>query len=169
MPPQNFLKAQLEEERFQHALAYVRNESKGLKILSTSELVRLNQHLTGSKSDPWRTESTQVQLPTGDIHHFLLVTNPLQKAREIIGNAQLMAGNKDLLAAATYLYSQMVLEHLFIDANRRTAVLAVMWLMSSYDQEVDAEKLINIPIGNIRNKTDLEKLRQSIQDSFLSK
>jgi prophage maintenance system killer protein len=80
-----------------------------------------------------------------------------------------MAGNKDLLAAATYLYSQMVLEHLFIDANRRTAVLAVMWLMSSYDQEVDAEKLINIPIGNIRNKTDLEKLRQSIQDSFLSK
>lgn len=167
MTSKNLLLQQLENERFEHALTYVRNESVGLKKLSTSELVRLNQHLVGSKTeDPWRVTAVEVNLPSGDTHHFSIVGNPLQKARDILGHAWLIAGNQDLLGAASYLYSNMVLEHLFNDANRRTAVLAVLWLANAFHKDLDPHKLLNCPIGNLRKPEDLSKLTKIIQDSF---
>ncbi len=161
--PSRFLQKQLEEERFLHALAYVENEASGLKKLSISELARLNQHLVGHQDEVWRAEAVHVQLPSGTLHHFNVVVNPMQRAREILGDAQVKAGNHDFLEAATDLYSQMVLAHLFKDANRRTAVLAVFWILQSAHKSIDAQNLLDFSIGDLRNSGDLAKLRNHLQ------
>lgn len=164
MPPQkNELQKQLQEQKFLHGVSYVQSASSGIKKLTTSELAHLNQILTDNKHEPWRLNEAKIQIPSGDVHHFNVVSNPINRAREIIGTAMDMASNDHKLEAASYIYSQLVLEHLFVDANRRTAVLATLWLLLSNNLDVDAQELLEVPIGNLRNKSDLDALANTIK------
>lgn len=168
MAPKNPLQKQLEDQRFLHGLAYVEQSARGLKILSTSELAHLNRLLTGeSAGEPWRFEQASVQIPSGRTHHFNIVSNPIVSAREIVGNAWQTAGNQELLKAALALYSQLVLHHLFNDANRRTAVLATLWLALSHGGRFDGIALADFPIGDLRDPADLGKLAEKLKHIVL--
>jgi len=157
------LQKQLDEQKFQNAIAYVRGMAGGLKKLTSSEMVYLNQLLTGHSDDPWRIEAVEVQIPSGERHQFNLISNPLSRARDIIGNAFQKAGNSDVSAAASYFYSQLVLEHLFIDANRRTAVLATLWLILVHKMDLDAQELLTTPLGNLRDPENIKSLGKRIE------
>jgi hypothetical protein len=166
--PKNLLHKQLEEQRFLHGIAYVEKASLGLKILSTSELVHLNRLLVGdnmgsSTGEPWRFEQALVVIPSGRTHQFNILTNPIVSAREILGNCWQTAGNQELLRAAVRLYSELVLHHLFKDANRRTAVLATLWLASSHGSRFDGRELAEFPIGDLRDPVDLLKLEDKLK------
>lgn len=157
----NFLKKQREEQRFRHATDYVRESAAGTKKLTTSELSRLNQILTASDTLSWRTEPTMVQIPSGQVHQLSIISNPVEEARKILGNAFDLANNQDIEVAAAYLYLQLIQHHLFQDANRRTAALAVLWLLSSFEKDIDPQELLSFSIGNVRE--DAEKARITIK------
>lgn len=166
MAPANFLQKQLEDQRFLHGIDYVVKSSHGPKILSTSELAHLNRLLTGDSAgdkEPWRFERMSVKIPSGRTHHFNILSNPIVTAREIVGNAWQMAGNQEVVDAAYYLYSQLVLSHLFNDANRRTAVLATLWLVRSHGGTLNARELADFPIGDIREMGDQQVLAAKVQ------
>jgi len=154
----NPLHRQREEQRFAHGLDYVSQAAPGPKRLSVSELAHLNQMLTAAE-DPWRFEPAMVKIPSGRALNFNVVNNPLAVARDVIGEAQLRAGNGDVADGALYLYSQLVLNHLFTDANRRTAMLATVWLVQAAGREIDGQRLATAAIGDLRDQADLEKLR----------
>jgi hypothetical protein len=158
----NPLQKQLEEQKFLHAVAYVEQSTNGPKTLTTAELAYLNQMLTDKKREPWRMDPMAVTIPTGKTHHFNLVSNPIPVARDILGEALSMAGNGDLLKAASALYSNLVLAHLFIDANRRTAALAVLWMLRAHRASIDPVLLEKYPVGDLRDPQDLEKLNQKL-------
>ncbi len=159
----NPLQKQLEEKRFQSGVSYVQQAAGGLKKLTSSELAHLNQLVTDrEEEDPWRFQSTTIQIPGGTVE-MQVHSNPLNRAREITGNALQMAGNGKVVEAACYLYSELVLEHLFQDANRRTAVLATLWLLGNSGIHVDAAKLLSTPLGNLRNQVEFAIFQSRIE------
>ena len=157
------LQKQLEQEKFLHGIAYVQNASIGIKKLTTAELAYLNQLLTQQNEEPWRLNPTEVVIPSGQRLQFNLISNPVAQARDILGNAFVTAGNDQVIEAAVDLYSQLVLNHLFKDANRRTAVLATIWLLNSNGIQVDPQKLHDIPLGNLRDKANVHSLAAKIE------
>ncbi len=165
--PQNPLQKQLEQQKFLHAISYVRQESQGLKRLTTTELSRINLFLTGqghsAEADPWRREAVEISLPSGQTHLMNILSNPTMKARDLLGAALQTSGNGQGLEAASFLYSQLVLEHLFVEANRRTAVAAALWILLISGYDCDAEELLAIPIGDLRKILDLTALQQKIE------
>ncbi len=163
-PPKNELQKQLEQQKFLHGISYVNQAAVGIKKLNSSELSQLNQILTDHKHEPWRLNEVQVQIPSGHVQHFNIITNPINRAREIIGHAWDMAENDKAADGAVYLYSQLVLDHLFTDANRRTAVLATLWLLKSHNMNINAQDLLNFPIGNLRQKKDIEALASTVKN-----
>lgn len=158
----NPLQKQLEHQKFLHALDYVRRESSGIKKLTTSELSRINQFITGIEDEPWRFNATQIELPTGHIQEINVITNPINRARDILSSSFDLAANGNIQMAALEMYTHLVLEHLFLSGNRRTAVLAVSWLLSSHEVNIDAEVLLKIPVGNLRNETEKESFKQAL-------
>ncbi len=162
MSPVNPLHKQLDEQKFLHAVAYVEQAAGGPKILTTSELSYLNQMLTEKNQEPWRFDAAAVTIPTGETHHFNMLSNPIVSARDLIGETFQEAGNGDLLQAAFHLYSQMILGHFFRDANRRTAALATLWLVRSHKGQIDASDLEKFPVGDLRQPSDLERLKQKL-------
>jgi hypothetical protein len=156
------LHKQLQEQRFLHAEAYVRRSSGTLKHLTTSELAHLNNMLTGGHLDPWRLEPVNVTIPSGDTHHFNVLNNPIPQARDIVGHALDLAANGMVREAAFFLYSRLVLHHFFNDANRRTAVLATLWLVQSQGLDLDVKALSRFAIGDLREPRDLNALKDKI-------
>jgi hypothetical protein len=152
----NPLLKQLEDQRFLKAIHIVQQAAGGIKKLGANELAHLNRVLTDSDDEPWRFESTQVRLPSGRVHDLNLLSNPILKAREIVGDSLQMAGNGDAEKAGLHIYIELVLAHVFSDANRRTAVLATTWVLALAGKEVDAEKLLKIPLGDLRDPKDRE-------------
>lgn len=158
----NPLHKQLDHQKFLHAVDYVRKESKGLKKLSTTELSRINSFLAGTSDEPWRFEPVQVQIPGGALYKMNIITNPVNRARELLANALQLSGNGQGLEAASNLYSQLVLNHVFKQANRRTAVAAALWILLISGYDCDAEQFLNIPIGDLR-ATGTDSLRSKIE------
>lgn len=159
MGPVNPLHKQLDEQKFLHAVSYVEQAATGPKILNTSELSYLNQMLTGKNTEPWRLEPAAVTIPSGVTHHFNVLNNPVVVARDLLGETFQEAGNGDLAEGAFHLYSQMILNHLFRDANRRTAALAVLWLVRGHRMNIDAIELEKFQLGDLRQPAELERLR----------
>ena len=153
----NPLRQRLDDDKFAHAVSYVQQAAHSIKHLSSSELSHLNEILTGS-DDNWRLEAAQVKIPSGDVQVFNVITNPISRAREIIGDALQLVGNQRRLDASLHLYGQLVREHLFKEANRRTAVLAVLWLVEMSDAKIDPLALLQIKVGNLRNPVDEKDL-----------
>jgi hypothetical protein len=158
-PPLNPLQQQLEDQRFLSAVQHVLLAARGIKKINSMELAHLNQILRDSKDEPWRFEETEVNLPGGSLQ----LSNPINKARDILGEAVQMAGNGDTKEAALYVYSELVLAHLFNDANRRTAVLATIYILETGGIKVDAQKLLDIKLGDLRNLRDRDAFTKAFE------
>ncbi|MCB0394828.1 MAG: Fic family protein, partial [Bdellovibrionales bacterium] len=110
-----------------------------------------------------RFNPAEVQLPSGKLQSFNMVSNPINRAREIAGHALDFIYNEKPIEGAAYAYAHLVLEHLFKSANRRTAVLAAVWVLSLGDFEVDADELLNVPLGDLREPGVKEQLKETIE------
>jgi len=156
------LQNQMIEQRFLQGVNYVQQASHSIKKINTGELEHLNKILIAGDEESWRFEAAQVLIPTGKSHQFGLVSNPINKAREILGNALQMAGNREPKKAALYLYTEMILGHLFRDANRRTAVLAAIWILHGEGFTVDPQAMLDLPVPDLR----IDKERQEFSKKF---
>ena len=74
--------------------------------------------------------------------------------------------NGEVEEAAVDLYSQLVLNHFFKDANRRTAVAATHWLLLERGIHISALGLLEVGIGDIRSEEQLDSLRKLIRVSI---
>ncbi|MFN8370350.1 MAG: hypothetical protein U0T83_06970 [Bacteriovoracaceae bacterium] len=158
----NPLLKQLEEQRFEHALSYADDSSHNLKKLTSQELVHINQLLTKQES-VLRLSNAEIQLKNGKIQSFSMISNPLIRARDVIADARDIAFTGDLGEAVFHLYTQLILDHLFNDANRRTAAVAAYWLMGEKHIKIDVYTLLEIPVGDLRDLKTLKELRQDIE------
>lgn len=148
------MQRQREDLRFRRAVDYVHQAAHSIKKINSNELLHLNQILVDSQDDTWRFEAAEVELPSGRKHQFNLMSNPIDRARDILGNALQMAGNQEPTKAALYAYYELVLAHLFQDANRRTAVLATIWILETAGIRIEPGKLLMIPLGDLRDEAD---------------
>jgi hypothetical protein len=163
---QDMLKKQLQRVRFEKAISYIEANAQGKKHLNTQELAGLNMMIRGNDEDPWRSEAAVVSIPGGKHASFAILTNPMISIRNIVSNALQKAMNGDVEDAALDLYSQLVLNHFFKDANRRTAVAATHWLLLERNIHISALGLLEIGIGDIRSEDQLNSLRNLIRLSI---
>lgn len=161
----NPLIRQLDEQRFLHAISYVEQEAGGLKKLHTSELARINKYLSGEEEDeePWRIQATSVRIPSGQTLHFNVINNPVHGARDVLSEAQRIAVDEDVVEAALYVYSQLVLHHFFNEANRRTAMLAALWVVRAQKRSLDIVTLGKGRIGDLRDNDAMDELRKTLK------
>lgn len=161
---ENPLKKQLDHQKFLSTIEYVRKAATGPKTLSVSELALINLHIQGLPDDfePWRFTETTVKIPTGQEHRLSVLQNPLQRARDIIGAALRMSGANQGFDAAVHIYSELVLAHLFISGNRRTGVAAATWILLMSNLDCDANELLALPVGDLRDPSDAADLREKI-------
>lgn len=157
----NPLQKQLEQERLARVIAHVEQTALSIKRLNANELARLNQMLNGHSDDPWRIDAASIQLPSGKIHQISVLNNPLHIARDVLDLANQLA-TQDLREGAFQLYSRLVLAHLFKDANRRTAALATLWFLRAHGGDVDAVALSQTAVGDLRETSDMNKLKSAL-------
>ncbi len=163
---QDMLKKQLQRVRFEKAISYIEANANGKKHLNTQELASLNMMIRGNDDDPWRSEAAIVAIPGGKRATFAILSNPMINLRNIVSNALQKAMNGDVEDAALDLYSQLVLNHFFKDANRRTAVAATHWLLLERGIHISALGLLEFGIGDIRSVDQLKSLRSLIRLSI---
>ncbi len=162
MPGNEILKKQLEQSRFLRALEYVQKDARGTKKLISSELLHLNQIINNETMATWRNQPAKIRIPGGIEKQFSIINNPMVRARDILTEAHSFLQRDEISQAATHLYTGLIKEHLFSDANRRTAVLAVVWLLLEKNIEINAQELHDIPIGDISNAGNLKKIESII-------
>ena len=162
MSGNEILKKQLEQTRFLRALEYVQKDARGTKKLISSELLHLNQIINNATESTWRSQATKVKIPGGVEKQFSIINNPMVRARDILTEAHAVLQRDENAQAATHLYTSLIKEHLFSDANRRTAVLAVVWLLLEKNIEINAQELHDIPIGDISDPANLKKIEATI-------
>ena len=155
----DILRKQLELVRFERAIDYIDQNIGGTKHLGPQELAHINNLLCHSQENPWRKTVTTLKLPGGKTETFSVVRDPFVMARDILSVARQKAGEGDLQEAAAYAYSQLVLNHLFTDANRRTAVAAMYWLLRERGVQVPAMGLLELGLGDVREKDQLVALQ----------
>jgi hypothetical protein len=160
--PSNQLQKQLEMSRFQRALEIAESLAEHRALLTTAELARLNNVLTGSQEDPWRQEPVTIQLPTGKMETFLLHVDPKITAREILHQATELAETGQAIDAAVDVYAGLVLAHIFNDANRRAAVLAAHYYLKRYNINLSGVAIYQKGLGDLRESGQIEQLRESI-------
>lgn len=159
----NYLQRQLELSRFERALEVVDSMVESHAFLNTGELARINQILTGTKSDPWRVEAAICQLPSGRDANFQVLADPINKAKEILRAGKDRADAGDVVDAAADVYAQFVLTHVFQDGNRRTAVIAAYYLLKVHGHDVSALGLHELGLGDLRIENQMEALRQTLR------
>ena len=151
----NPLQRQLELERFLRAAEYAKNSCHGLKKLGSTELAYLNQLCLASTEGTWRMEPAKVEIPGHGPVNFSVISNPIARARDILGEADRIASEDSGWEGALFAYSNLVIEHLFVEGNRRTAALACYWILSNFGILVNPEDLIQSPVGNLRDPKTL--------------
>lgn len=162
----NLLKKQLELVRFEKTMDYVKASAGGAKRLNSTELAHLNQMLTAETKDPWRMESVTLSLPSGKQDRLSVISNSQMRAGDFISSAREQANDGDLANASAKLYRDLVINHLFNDANRRTAVVAVSWLLLEHGVSIPAMGLLELGAGDLREQEPFEALKQLIQYSI---
>ncbi len=167
MPTTNVLKKQLELVRFEKTIDYVQSAASTQKHLNSNELAHINQMLCNvTEGDPWRVGPVTLTLPSGRQGHFSIISNSQKEASELIHECRDMANNGELVEAATRLYSELVLKHLFEEANRRTAVAAAAWLLSEHGIRIPAMGLLEMGLGDVRETEQMNALRGVIEYSI---
>lgn len=166
-PPRNpnFLQKQLERSRFERALEIAESMVETGAFLNTAELGRINNVLRGATDEPWREDAAVCQLPSGRHESFQILADPLTKAKEILRNAKNRADAGEVVEAAADLYAQLVLTHLFKDANRRTAVVAAAYLLKLHGVEISAMGLHELGLGDLRAEGQMAALREMLQNA----
>lgn len=164
-PPKNpnFLKKQLERTRFERALEIIENMVDRHAFLNSAELGRINNVLRGELTEPWREGAAVCALPTGKQHSFQLMSDPVSKCREILTKAKDRAASGEVIDGATDLYADLVLTHVFKDANRRTAAIAAAYLLKNYGFEVSPMGLHDLGLGDLRAEGQREALRDLLK------
>ena len=168
-PPRNpnFLKLQLERARFERALEIAEGLVEGGKFLNSAELARINKVITGTtgETEPWREGAAACVLPSGRQERLQILSDPVRKARELLHEAQERAQSGDVTDAAAELYAQLVLSHIFKDANRRTAVVAAAYLLRLHGVYVSAMGLHELGLGDLRAEGQMEALRETLRNA----
>lgn len=165
LPPQSrieTLKKQLERTRFERALEVTESLVNHRALLTTTELARLNQIVTGNLEDPWRQKQTTLTLPGGITKTLALVIDPKILAREKLHQTTERAESGDALNAAVDLYVDLVLAHVFEDGNRRTAVLASHYFLIRHGTPISGIVLHEIGLGDLHEPGEIESLRETI-------
>lgn len=157
------LRKQLERARFERALEVSESMADHRALLTTAELSRLNNILTGKTTDdPWRQGPVTVTLPSGRSETLALIADPMLTARERLHRATELSENGAVIDAAVDIYSNLVLSHVFQDANRRTAVLAAHYFLKRYGVALSGLALHEIGLGDLREEGQVEMLRETI-------
>jgi len=168
MPDQNqgsqptSLRRQLEMARFDRALEVSESMADHRVLLTTTELARLNNILTGKNDDPWRQGPMTITLPSGNTEDLALIADPKVTAREKLHLATELAENGAVIDAAVNIYAGLVLSHVFSDANRRTAVLAAHYFLKRYGVPVSGVALHELGLGDLRQEGQLEALKETV-------
>jgi prophage maintenance system killer protein len=131
-------------------------------LLTTAELERLNNILTGKDEDPWRTSPVTLTLPSGKMETLALVADPKLTVREKLHQATETAENGGVIDAAVNIYAGLVLAHPFMDANRRSAVLAGHYFLRRYGVPISGVALHELGLGDLRQEGEIEALRDTI-------
>jgi Fic family protein len=156
------LKKQLETTRFERALEVAESLAEHRALLTTTELSRLNQIVTGNHSDPWRQGTVTLTLPSGKEETLTILADPLQTARDKLHRATELAEEGDPVDAAVHIYVDLVLAHVFEDGNRRTAVCASHYFLSRYEVPVSGKVLHELGLGDLRETGHIDSLRELI-------
>ncbi len=154
---------QLELARFERALEVSESLAEHRALLTTTELARLNNILTGKNDDPWRQETVTITLPSGKSETLALIIDPVVTAREKLHRATEVAEGGAAIDAAVDIYADLVLAHVFEDANRRTAVLASHYFLCRYGLHVPGIALYELGLGDLREEGQIDALREVIQ------
>jgi hypothetical protein len=162
MTAKNPLQKQLELEKFLHTAEYVKNTSQGLKKLTSTELAYINQHCSSATEANWRLSPVKVEIPGHVTVDFSVLTNPLARARDILGQAQQLAAEEGPWIGAQFAYVQLVLEHLFNEGNRRTAALAAFWILCADHVSVNPLHLVTFTVGNLREPKALKDFEENL-------
>lgn len=158
------LKKQRELASFERAIDYISAQDK--KHLNAQELSVLNNMLNfRNDEDPWRTETAKIKLPSGRVKEVGIIMNPLFQARDLISKSRDVALT-NLVEAAVYLYSHLVLSHLFKEANRRTAVAALYWLCLERGVQIPAMGLLELGLGDLTEPEQQAALRGILQSTI---
>jgi prophage maintenance system killer protein len=158
------LKRQLEHSRFERALEVCESMAQHRVLLTTGELARLNAILTGAKpdQDAWRQEPVTITLPNGRTETLSLLADPKLTARDKLHRATELAEAGHIINAAVDIYVNLVLAHVFLDANRRTAVLAAHYFLQRYDVPLSGTALYELGLGDLRQEGQIESLRETV-------
>lgn len=161
----NFLRRQLERARFERALEVAESMVGTGAFLNTAELARINNILRGETDEPWREDAAVCRLPSGRDEAFQVLADPITKAKEILRAAKDRAAAGEVIEAAADIYAQLVLIHVFKDANRRTAVVAAAYLLRLYGQDISAMGLHELGLGDLRVPGQVDALRETLRNA----
>jgi hypothetical protein len=162
------LRKQLEKTRFERAQHIAEGLAQNRALLTTVELARINQILTGSNFELpehyrlWRHEPVTITLPSGQEETLALIIDPVRTAREKLHRATEMAENGDAVDAAIDIYVHLVLAHVFKDANRRTAVLAAHYFLRRYGSTISGPAIHELGLGDLRQEGQVELFRKTV-------
>lgn len=156
------LRRQLEIIRFERALEVSESMAAHRALLTTAELERLNNIVTGTEEDPWRQEAVTLSLPSGRTETMALVGDPKVTAREMLHRATEEAEAGRVIDAAVHIYAGLVMAHVFKDANRRAAVLAAHYFLRRYGAAISGLALHEIGLGDLREPGQIDALRETV-------
>ncbi len=157
------LTKQLEQTRFDRALEVTDSLVKHQALLTTAELARLNQILIGKNTDPWRYQSTTVQLASGRKLTLALIVDPIRTMREKLHGATEKAENGAVLDAAIDIYLALMGMRVFLSANRNSAVLASHYFLKRYGLLMtgrDIDQLVGT--ADLQQEEEIQNFRQSV-------
>jgi hypothetical protein len=161
------LKRQLEMTRFEHAREVAESLADHRALLTTSELARLNNILTGKKAGdvdlPWRQGTVTFTLPSGRTETLALIADPVIQARDKLHKATELAEGGNVIDAAVDVYTGLVLVHVFADANRRTAVLAAHYFFRRYGVPLSGLALHELGLPDLREEGQIDGLRDTVR------
>jgi prophage maintenance system killer protein len=158
----NFLMKQLERARFVRALEVAESMVESHAFLNTAELARINNVLRGETGEPWREGAAVSRFSSPE--EFKVLADPVNLAKEILTHAKNRAAAGEVIEAAADVYAQLVLSHVFKDANRRTAVVAAAYLLKAHGHEISAFGLHELGLGNLRSEGQMEALRDTLRN-----
>lgn len=164
------LHKQLETARFDRALKIVDSLCEHRALLTTGELGRVNQVITGKTEDPWRQQPTTLSHSSGRTFTFALMADPRTLARDKLHHATercLSEKSDDVIEAATDLYVALVLSHVFTDGNRRTAAAAAHYYLRRHGIPLSGTAIHELGIGDLRDAAHVQALRDTIRQMAL--
>ena len=161
------LKRQLEMARFEHAREVAESLADHRALLTTAELARMNNILTGKKAadveTTWRQGTVTVTLPSGKTETLALIADPVVTARDKLHRATENAEIGNVIDAAIDIYTGLVLSHVFEDANRRTAVLAAHYFFRRYGVPLSGLALHELGLPDLRESGQIDELRDTVR------